>query len=88
MIWQETNADLARDRQLRLLDEAASHRLLLAAATATTPRYREWLARQLVLLALRLAPSLRCALPGLIERAERPPRLKPFANGSSLALLF
>ena len=88
MIWQEPNADLARDRQLRLLNEAAAHRIVLAATTPATPRYREWLARQLVRLALRLAPSLRCSLPRLAERAATPPRLKPFANGSSVALLF
>lgn len=87
MIWQEPNADLARDRQFRMLEAADGHRLACSAPAFATPRYREWLARQLVIIALRLAPSLRASLPGLADRAKTPSRLKPLANGSSLALL-
>jgi hypothetical protein len=57
MNWQHTYAARVRDHQQALLDEAATRRLARG-ATTVTPRYREWLARQLVLLASRLAPSL------------------------------
>ncbi len=61
MIWQETTAARALAHQQSLLADAEARRFTLR-ATDTTPLYREWLARQLVVLALRLAPSLRATL--------------------------
>lgn len=86
MIWQEPYADLARDRQRALLDDAENQRLMLQVNDGSTSRYREWLACQLVILAFRLAPSLRSAVPGFADWADAT-RLRPSANGNSLALL-
>lgn len=57
MLWQGTYAALALDRQRELLQNAEARRLVRG-TIVDTPRYREWLARQLVILALRLAPSV------------------------------
>jgi hypothetical protein len=65
MHWAHTYAARVRDRQQALLDEAGAGRLARD-LPGNTPRYREWLARQLVVLALRLAPSLRRSLRGML----------------------
>jgi hypothetical protein len=58
VIWHENHADLALDRQRALLQVAEAQRLA-SQAPPGTPHYREWLARLLVTVALRLSPSLR-----------------------------
>lgn len=65
MLSPHIYAALVRDHQHVLLDEANARRLACD-VTAVTPRWREWLARQLVVLALHLAPSLRRTLRGLL----------------------
>jgi len=83
MQWQETHADLALDRQRALLADAAA-RYLTRQAVGAAP-YREWLARQLVLLALRLAPSVRASLRGLLaDEALARPALETAATSRPL----
>jgi hypothetical protein len=84
MIWQETTAELALVHQQALLDEAESQRL--AVHLPNTPRYREWLARQLLSLALYLAPSL-CSSLAASGQSTIPATLKPSANGGAQARL-
>lgn len=84
MQWQETHADLALDRQRELLADAAARRLAHQ-ASAGAALYREWLARQLVFLALRLAPSVRVSLRGLLaDEARTGQALKPPARSRPL----
>jgi hypothetical protein len=87
MLSPHIYAALVRDRQHVLLDEANARRLACD-VTTVTPRYREWLARQLVVLALHLAPSLRHSVRGLLvdeDGAALP--LNPPADGQPLAPL-
>ncbi len=84
MIWQETTGELARSRQQSMLDDAESQRAALIATRS--PRYREWLALQLVNLALCLAPTMRDSLPVSSQNAT-PASLTPVATGKSLSRL-
>lgn len=80
MLWQETYAALALDRQCELLQNAESRRLVQRMIVGT-PRYREWLAGQLVILALHLAPSLR-GLP--VDGATAASQVNSAANARTL----
>ena len=80
------NADLARERQRTMLDDAATRQMARGTTTAA-PRYREWLARQFAVLALRIAPSLRGSFLTVSEQPGPTDPLEPSANGSSLGLV-
>lgn len=68
MLSPHLSAALVRERHQMFLEEANTQRLARD-LTAPTPRHREWVARQLVILALRIAPSLRRSGGGaLLER--------------------
>jgi hypothetical protein len=66
MLWQHTYADQVHDRRQRLASEAAQRRMQRS-LPLRPPAYREWIARQLVVLALRLAPSARLTLRSLLR---------------------
>lgn len=71
MDWQHTYPQRIAERQLALAQEAEAQRLSRSLPPAT-PRYREWLARRLLLLALRLAPSLRWSLHTVVPDDATP----------------